>query len=149
DRGIAVTIFGGASDAPVRGCKRVPVETAGYVSRDLLRRVPLLNRQYGLTKLLERLSYAPGAVRPLVAGGYDIIHIPKPFDFPLAAWVKQRTGARVIYSSHGRDFFPGDRLFLAAIDAMTACSAFNAREVADRYGRTPLVIFNGIDTEHF
>jgi glycosyltransferase involved in cell wall biosynthesis len=32
---------------------------------------------------------------------------------------------------------------------MTACSAFNAREVAARYGRTPRVIFNGIDTGHF
>jgi glycosyltransferase involved in cell wall biosynthesis len=149
DRGIAVTIFGGTSDAPAHNCDRVPVETAGYVSRDLLRRVPVLSRQYGLTKLLERLSYAPGALRPIVAGGYDIIHIHKPFDFPLATWVKRRTGARVIYSSHGRDFFPGDRRFVSSIDVMTACSAFNAREVATRYGRTPKVIFNGIDTEHF
>lgn len=148
-RGIDVTIFGGASTSATSGCDNLHVETAGYVSRDFLRRVPVLSHQYGLTKLLERLSYAPGASQPLVSGGYDVVHIHKPFDFPLAAWVKRRAGARVIYSSHGRDFFPGDRRFLSAIDAMTACSAFNAREVAARYGRTPTVIFNGIDAGHF
>lgn len=149
DRDIDVTVYGGKSASAASGCEHLRVETAGYISRDLLRRVPVLSHQYGLTKLLERLSYAPGALQPLVSGGYDIVHIHKPFDFPLAAWVKRRAGTQVIYSSHGRDFFPGDRRFLAAIDAMTACSAFNAHEVAARYSRTPTVIFNGIDTGHF
>jgi glycosyltransferase involved in cell wall biosynthesis len=148
--GVQVTLFGGTPHvsrdiAP----DDIPLETSAYVSRDTFRRVPLLNRQYGLTKLFERLSYAPGAVDALVTGAFDIIHIHKPFDFPLAAWVRRRTGARIIYSSHGRDFYPGDQRFLGAIDAMTACSSFNAREVAARYGRMPAVIFNGIDSDHF
>jgi D-inositol-3-phosphate glycosyltransferase len=147
-RGVAVSLFGGERGGfDLHSCAEI--RTARYVSRDALRRVPLLRRQYGLTKLAERLSWAPGVLPAIANGGYDIVHIHKPFDFPLAAWLKRRTNARIVYSSHGRDFFPGDRRFLFGIDAMTACSAYNAREVADRYGRTPTVIYNGIETAHF
>lgn len=149
-RGVDVTIFGGTP--PERAAARsggVHIETARYLSRAAMRRVPMLSRRYGLTKLLERLSYAAFAQRALVTGGFDIVHIHKPFDFPLAAWVKRQTGAAVVYSSHGRDFYPGDRRFAPAIDAMTACSAYNAREVTARYGVTPTVIYNGIDIAHF
>jgi D-inositol-3-phosphate glycosyltransferase len=149
-RDIEVTVIGGAAPTvEMQIPAGVRVETARYVGRARLRRVPVLSRQYGLTKLLERLSFVPDALPALVAGGYDIVHIHKPFDFPLAAWVQRRAGTRVVYSSHGRDFFPGDRRFVGALDAITACSAYNAREVAARYGSMPTVIFNGIDTEHF
>lgn len=149
-RGVSVTIFGGTPEPSIASTPRgVSVETARYLGRNAMRRVPLLSRQYGLTKLLERLSYAPFARRALITGNFDIVHIHKPFDFPLAAWVKRQTGAAVVYSSHGRDFYPGDRRFLPAIDAMTACSAFNAHEVAARYDGAPTVIYNGIDTDFF
>ncbi len=149
-RGVDVTLFGGTPEPEIPATPQgVPVETARYLPRAAMRRVPLLSRQYGLTKLLERLSYAPFARRALLAGDFDIVHIHKPFDFPLAAWIKRETGAAVVYSSHGRDFYPGDRRFVRGIDAMTACSAFNAREVAARYGVTPTVIYNGIDTDFF
>ncbi|MDQ2785544.1 MAG: glycosyltransferase family 4 protein, partial [Chloroflexota bacterium] len=55
----------------------------------------------------------------------------------------------IIYSAHGRDFFPGDRRFIRAITTFTACSAYNAAEVYERYGREAAVIYNGIDTEQF
>lgn len=122
----------------------ITIHYSPYVSRDMLRRVPLLARQYGGTKLLERLSYAPFAYPAIARGGFDIVHIHKPYDFPLAAAVKRTTTAKVVYSSHGRDFWLGDRRFLAAIDAMTACSAYNAGEVRERYGRDATVIYNGI-----
>lgn len=149
-RGVDVTLFGGTpSPGSAPAPDGVPVVASRYLSRAAMRRAPLLSRQYGLTKLLERLSYAPLACRALVRGGYDLVHIHKPFDFPLAVSVKRAMGAAIVYSSHGRDFFPGDRRFLGAIDAMTACSAFNAREVAARYGVAPTVIYNGVDTARF
>ncbi|HEY8291925.1 MAG TPA: glycosyltransferase family 4 protein, partial [Thermomicrobiales bacterium] len=98
---------------------------------------------------LERLSFARHARGLIERGDFDIVHVHKPFDFPLATWIGRRTGARIVYSSHGRDFFPGDRRFTNAIQTFTACSAYNAAEVRARYGRDAEVIYNGIDTEQF
>ncbi|MHB8647374.1 MAG: glycosyltransferase family 4 protein, partial [Thermomicrobiales bacterium] len=149
--GIAVTVVGGASrSSPKRiVTPGVEIATVPYVDRAQLRRIPLLGRQYGVTKLLERLSFGLRAAPLLEHGAYDIIHIHKPFDFPLARRVRRRTGARILYSSHGRDFFPGDRRFTDAIDLITACSAYNATEVYKRYEREARVIYNGIDTDRF
>ncbi|MGI8857049.1 MAG: glycosyltransferase family 4 protein [Thermomicrobiales bacterium] len=149
-RGVDVSIFGGTSmrdDHPA--APGVRIHTTPYIERAQFRRVPLLARQYGATKLLERASYAVGARADLESGDFDIIHIHKPFDFPLAAWLRARTQARVVYSSHGRDFFPGDRRFIGSIDVLTACSRYNAVEVAARYGREMRVVYNGVDTEQF
>jgi len=149
--GIAVTVVGGAArSSPVRTVSPgVQIVTVPYVDRAHIRRIPVLGRQYGLTKLLERLSFGVRAGATLEHGGYDIIHIHKPFDFPLAQRIRRRTGARIIYSSHGRDFFPGDRRFTNAVDLFTACSAYNAMDVRERYGRAARVIYNGIDTDRF
>lgn len=150
-RGLAVTVVGGSGrrDSPLNAPPGVRVQTVPYIDRAHLRRVPLLGRRYGLTKLLERLSFGLRAWNVVEGGGYDIIHIHKPFDFPLAKRARAKTGARVIYSAHGRDFFPGDRRFVDAIDIFTSCSAYNAAEVRARYGREARVIYNGIDTELF
>lgn len=150
-RGARVTVIGGQSLAPPARemIPGVAVETVSYLDRARIRRIPLLGRRYGLTKLLERLSFAPRAGAVIERGAFDIVHIHKPFDFPLAAWIGARTGARIIYSAHGRDFFPGDRRFTRAITTFTACSAYNAAEVRERYGREAAVIYNGIDTEQF
>jgi D-inositol-3-phosphate glycosyltransferase len=150
-RAIDVSIFGGM---PSRGeeAPRVPgvnVRTMPYIDRAQFRRVPLLTRQYGAAKLLERTSFALCARAILESGDFDIIHIHKPFDFPLAAWLRARTRARVVYSSHGRDFFPGDRRFIGSIDVLTACSQYNAADVSARYGRAARVIYNGVDTDQF
>ncbi len=138
-----VTIFGGTGD--ILHTTDAAVRQTSYLSRQTIRRVPLLARQYGWTKLLERLSYIPGAYPAIADGTYDIVHIHKPYDFPLAALLKRRTGAKVVYSSHGRDFWPGDRRWLPSVDAITACSAYNASEVCDRYRqRSVTVIGNGV-----
>ncbi len=150
-RGISVTVFGGAgAHGPLlEATPGVSVVTTPYVDRTRLRRVPGIGRQYGMTKLIERLSYGAAAQRQIADGAFDIIHIHKPFDFPLVAWLRRRTSARIIYSSHGRDFFPGDGRFAKAVDLFTACSAYNAAEVEARYGRDAIVIYNGIDTAQF
>jgi len=150
-RGIGVTVIGGQSLAlpAKKAAPGVSVETVPYLDRARIRRIPLLGRRYGLTKLLERLSFGLRARAVIEHGAFDIVHIHKPFDFPLASWMSARTGARILYSAHGRDFFPGDRRFTRAITTFTACSAYNAAEVYERYGREAEVIYNGIDTERF
>lgn len=150
-RDIAVTIFGGSrSGSPERpALPGVAVVTTPYLDRAHMRSVPVLARQYGLTKLLERLTYGAVARAALEREDFDILHIHKPFDFPLAAYLRARTHARVIYSSHGRDFFAGDRRFVRAVDRMTACSQYNAAEVRQRYAREARVIYNGVDTAEF
>lgn len=150
-RGIDVTIFGGTRPEAQshRDVPDVAIATTPYIDRAQLRRIPLLARQYGATKLLERVSYGVRARGMLEHGRFDIIHIHKPFDFPLAAWLRARTNARIVYSSHGRDFFPGDRRFVRAVDVLTACSRYNAAEVYERYGRRSRVIYNGVDTDLF
>ncbi len=150
-RGIGVTVIGGQSRAlpAKKAAPGVSVETVPYLDRARIRRIPLLGRRYGLTKLLERLSFGLRARAVIEHGAFDIVHIHKPFDFPLASWISARTGARILYSAHGRDFFPGDRRFIRAITTFTACSAYNAAEVYERYGRAAEVIYNGIDTEWF
>ncbi len=148
---LSVSVIGGVSASPPfrPSLPGVEVITVPYIDRATMRRVPLLGRRYGLTKLLERLSFAIRAQGIIGHGAYDIVHIHKPFDLPLARWVRARTGARIVYSSHGRDFFPGDRRFSDTVSVFTACSAYNAEEVRDRYGHAAQVIFNGIDTKQF
>ncbi len=126
------------------------IVTTPFVSREAFRAVPLLSRQYGLTKLLERLTYSAFAYQPIASGAFDIVHIHKPYDFPLAAALRRRgAGARIVYSSHGRDFWAGDRDLVGYVDAITACSDYNAAEVRERYGREAVVVGNGIDIETF
>ena len=146
--GDAVTIWGGAG-AVRRDLPGVRVVPRPYLPRAALRRLPLLSRQYGLTKLLERLSAGVTALPGLARGRYDVVHIQKPFDLPLGALLRRLTGARLIFGCHGKDFFPGDRLFTRWVDAAVSCSAFNADQVEARYGLRPEVIYNGIDTERF
>lgn len=139
---------GGLGDEPVPG---VRVRRAPFIRREWLRRLPLLDRLYGPTKLIERLSFGLTTLPWLLRGNYDILHIQKPFDLPVGAIVRRLTGGKtkLIFGCHGRDFFAGDRHWTGAIDATVSCSATNAAEVAEHYGLTPRVIYNGIDVDHF
>src|SRR5205085_1161553 len=82
-----------------------------YVDRDLWRKAPLLARQYTFTKMLERLSMAPFALPALLRGRFDIVHIQKPYDLPVGA-LARLSGAKLVFGCHGKDFWPGDRLFI-------------------------------------
>lgn len=148
--GLPVDLIGGRG--PIRrAAPGVGVIRAPFVSRDAFRRVPLLSRQFGATKLLERLTFGLASVATLARGRYDLLHIQKPFDLPIAALVRRLTGGRtrVVLGCHGRDFFAGDRRFIGAVDAAISCSASNADEVAARYGLRPDVVYNGIDLDRF
>jgi D-inositol-3-phosphate glycosyltransferase len=146
-RGHQVDVIGG------RGPERRPapgvrVVTLPYVDRAVWRRIPLLGRQYTLTKLLERLSFAVAGLPYLLARRYDITHIQKPYDLPVAA-LARLGGARAVFGCHGKDFWAGDRLWTRWMNAAVSCSAFNAGQVYERYGLRPVVIYNGVDTAEF
>src|SRR5207302_1361840 len=107
-----------------------------------------LGRQYALTKLLERLSMAPFALPALLLGKYDIVHIQKPYDLPVVALAKL-SGAKLLFGCHGKDFWPGDRLFVRFVDGSVSASRFNASQVRARYGLQPVVVYNGVDLATF
>ncbi len=109
----------------------------------------IINLGTRFRKMGERLSFGCRAYRALIGERYDIFHIHKPYDLPWAWAAKKRTGCKVILGSHGTDFFPGDKTFISAVDRAVSCSHFNARQVQERYGIIPRVIYNGIDPEVF
>jgi glycosyltransferase involved in cell wall biosynthesis len=142
-RGHAVTLFGGQGDVS-RALPGVAVRRYPYVARDRWGRAKPLRKSLNLLKLLERLSMAPRALPDLLAGGFDIVQVVKPYDFPIAALARAR-GARFVYNSHGTDFFPGDQLFRRQVDGAFACSRYNARTVEARYHIPIGVAYNGYD----
>jgi D-inositol-3-phosphate glycosyltransferase len=154
ERGHDVEIFGGrgyisnhaGDNHSARGSVRV--RRFPYIDRDLWRKVPLLGRQYTLTKLLERLSMVPFALLPLLAGRFDIVHIQKPYDLPVGA-VAKLSGAKLLFGCHGKDFWAGDRLFVRFADGSVSASRYNASQVRARYGISPVVVYNGVDLSLF
>ncbi len=147
-RGHHVTIIGGVGNCrePAPG---VSILTYPFISRTVFQSIPPLRRAYAEAKLLERLSLAVSVLPQLVRGGYDIVHLQKPYDMGPALLARRLGGPRVVLGCHGEDFYPGDWMLARHMDASVSCSHFNARTVAARYHRTPRVIFNGFDTSIF
>ncbi|MCA1666517.1 MAG: glycosyltransferase family 4 protein [Thermomicrobia bacterium] len=73
-RGIGVTVIGGQSPAlpAKKAAPGVSVETVPYLDRARIRRIPLLGRRYGLTKLLERLSFGLRARAVIEHGAFGL-----------------------------------------------------------------------------
>ncbi|HEX8231052.1 MAG TPA: glycosyltransferase family 4 protein [Chloroflexia bacterium] len=147
-RGHKVTIFGGRGSGERRRIPGVRVRLFPYIDRDAWRKLPLMSRQYGLTKLLERLSMAPFALPALFGGRFDIVHIQKPYDLPVGA-LARLSGAKLLFGCHGKDFWPGDKLFVRFAGGSVSASHFNAEQVQARYGIDPVVVYNGVDLERF
>jgi len=147
-RGHTVHIFGGSGQVEHPTSEGVRVRRFPYLDRDLWRRIPLLGRQYTLTKMLERTSMAPFSLPALLAGRYDVVHIQKPYDLPTGA-LSKLSGAKLLFGCHGKDFWPGDRLFVRWVDASVSASHYNAAQVHKRYGIDPVVVYNGVDLDLF
>lgn len=147
-RGHEVTVIGGAGPRREAG-PGVRVLTFPFVPRALFQAIPPLRRAYAEAKLLERLTMAVAALPELARGGYDVIHLQKPYDMGPALLARRLGGARVLLGCHGEDFYRGDRLLARRIDGAVSCSRFNAATVARRYGEAPQVVFNGVDTGLF
>jgi glycosyltransferase involved in cell wall biosynthesis len=148
-RGYRVEVFGGRGSQELRRrVAGVKVRRFPYIDRDVWRKVPLLSRQYTLTKLLERLTMMPFALPALLAGRFDVVHIQKPYDLPVGA-LARLSGAKLLFGCHGKDFWLGDRLFVRFVDGAVSASRFNAAQVRARYGISPIVVYNGVDLERF
>jgi glycosyltransferase involved in cell wall biosynthesis len=147
-RGHDVTVIGGVGHkrANIPGIRTL---TFPFVSRDFWQSIPPLRRAYAEAKLLERLTMAFPALPELVRGGYDIVHLQKPYDIAPALLARALGGPKVILGCHGEDFYRGDTALAQRVDGAVSCSHFNAQTIARRYGFTPQVVFNGIDTEVF
>ncbi len=148
ERGHDVTLFGGKGKI-YRNSSSVQVRRYRYIARETWGSVPALRKSLNLLKLLERLSMAASAVPDLMAGKFDIVQVVKPYDFPVGAHVRFHGGARMVYNSHGTDFFPGDILFRRSIDGAFACSRYNASMVEARYHIPIGVSYNGYDAGLF
>lgn len=147
-RGHRVDIFGGKGNIEWKRVPGVRVKRYPYIDRDLWRKIPLLGRQYTLTKFLERLSMLPFSVWRLLFGRYSIVHIQKPFDLPVGA-LARLSRARLLFGCHGKDFWPGDKLFVRFANGSVAASKFNAEQVRERYNIDPVVVYNGVDLSLF
>jgi D-inositol-3-phosphate glycosyltransferase len=148
ERGHEVTLFGGKGKVH-RNNSSIQVRRYPYIARETWGRVRPLRKSLNLLKLLERLSMAASALPDLMAGTFDIVQVVKPYDFPVAAHVRYYGGARMVYNSHGTDFFPGDILFRRSIDGAFACSRYNATMVEARYHIPIGVSYNGYDAALF
>ncbi len=149
-----VDIIGGTSPANFHQPHNLPdqvrVRTFPFIDRERWRRWPVLRRLYGPTKLLERLSFGLSCLALLRRERYDILHIQKPYDLPLARFAQWRYGTRILFGCHGKDFFAGDRLFIDQKKLLAvSCSHYNAATIEARYGLQPEVIYNGVDVELF
>lgn len=143
-----VTIVGGEGKIR-RPYENVRVATFPYTTRETLRNLPGLAKQYTLTKLAERLTFGKNARGFMQRERFDVIHIQKPYDLPPAAWFKRDTQSKIVFGCHGTDFFPADKRFVGASDIAVSCSAFNAGQVRAHYAITPRVVYNGIDPQRF
>lgn len=148
ERGHQVTLFGGRGTVS-RPLPGVAVRRYPYVARETWGRAAVLRKSLNLLKLLERLSMAASALPDLLAGRFDVVQVVKPYDFPIAALARARSGAKFVYNSHGTDFFPGDVLFRRGVDGAFACSRYNARMVEARYHIPVGVAYNGFDETIF
>ncbi len=148
ERGHAVTLFGGRGKV-LRPYQDLTVLRYPFIPREAWGKVPPLRKSLNLLKLLERLSMAARALPDLTAGDFDIIQVSKPYDFPVAALARRRSGARVLYNSQGTDFFPGDILFRRAVDGAFACSRYNASMVEQHFRFPIAVSYNGFDESIF
>ncbi len=147
-RGVRTTIVGGDGNIR-REYENVRVVTFPFTSRETLRKIPGLAKQYTLTKLLERLSFAQHARVFMQREKFDIIHIQKPYDLPAAAWFKRNSKSKIVFGCHGTDFFSFDTRFVNVSDIAVSCSAFNANQVREHYNITPRMVYNGIEPQQF
>ena len=102
-RGIETTIVGG--DGKIRGAANgVRVVTFPYTSREALRKLPGMAKQYTWTKLFERLTLAKNARAFMQREQFDLVHIQKPYDLPAAAWFKRNSTTKIVFGCHGIQF---------------------------------------------
>jgi glycosyltransferase involved in cell wall biosynthesis len=144
--GHEITVYGG--DGALRPLdartQHVDVKVFPFVSRE---RVPDLGTRF--RRIVERATFARHARDAVAEARHDWAIVTKPFDFFWPRLMPGDSRTRFCFMSGGTDFFAGDRALARRIDAMVACSHFNAWQIAARYKRHPAVVHHGVDTEAF
>ncbi|MBF0344472.1 MAG: glycosyltransferase family 4 protein [Nitrospirae bacterium] len=143
-RGHEVHVYGGKGQILTSKADDICVYTYPFWDRNS---IPDFGRRF--RKFVERLSFAYYSLDDVVSNHYDVIYIHKPYDIPAALKVRRLTGASVVFSSHGTEFFPGYRSLVKKIDSFLSCSNFNASVIQDYCNVRPRVLYNGIDTDTF
>ncbi len=144
ERGHVCHLWAGAVSEPYIGDPAVVLRTARFTAR---KKIWKLGGRF--QKLGERISFGWHARRELVREKYDLINIHKPYDLPLALWLRWRTGCRVVWRCHGKDFFPGLRWLVRRADAIFAVSEFARASLVATFPVSVSVIHTGVDTGFF
>lgn len=143
-RGHSVDIFGGRGNIKIEETPGLAVFTFPFLDRS---KIPNFGSRF--RKLVERLTFALFTFKRIIRGGYDAIYIHKPYDLPVALLASRLTRMKVVFSTHGTEFFPFYRFLARRVDRFFACSHYIAGEV-DKYCRLkPEVIYNGVNTTLF
>ena len=100
-------------------------------------------------KFMERLSFAYSALSTLKNDKYDFFCIFKPYDIPVALFIKKIMKCKIIFFSGGTEFYPGYGCFVKKLDYFFSCSNFNASQIEKYCHIKPVVLPNGIDTQVF
>lgn len=143
-RGASIDIFTG-----IRSFTPELPEEINVFEFDFTHRDKFINIGSRFKKLMERISFAKNAWKILLKNKYDYIYIHKPYDFALAYLYKIKTGAKIIYSSHGTEFYPGYKALIKKMDFVFSCSSFNAKEIEDYSGIKANILYNGVNTSLF
>jgi glycosyltransferase involved in cell wall biosynthesis len=144
ERDVSVDLYTGEGSIELSFPSSVEVFRFPYTPRE---RIWNLGSRF--KKAGERLSFALHAWPELSSRTYDFIYVHKPFDLPLALYYRLKKGGKVIYSSHGTEFFKGYKKLVRASDLVLACSHFNAQQVFDYCQVLPEVLHNGVNTDLF
>jgi glycosyltransferase involved in cell wall biosynthesis len=143
-RGHPVSLIAGQTPEPIRVYPEINLQTAPFKPRD---RWPKFGSRF--QRLMERSSFLWNARRLIADAQFDILNVHKPYDLPLAVWLKRRTGYRIIWRSHGPDYFPGLQRVLRKVDAVYCVSECCRRELQEHYQAPAEVIYTGVDTSFF
>jgi glycosyltransferase involved in cell wall biosynthesis len=142
--GHEVHLYGGEGPIRWEGPENLKILTFPYIPRT---RFPNLGTRF--QKAAERVSFFRHTRRSLIENRYNIIYIRKPYEIPMALYVRRRTGAKVVFRSGGTEFFPGYGYCASRLDAFLGVSKHNARQIYDYCGLEPRVLYEGVDTERF
>lgn len=142
--GHSVALLAGETADPIRLFPDINLQTAPFTPRD---RWPRIGSRF--QRLMERSSFLWNSRRLIADAHFNILNVHKPYDLPVAVWLKRRTGYKIIWRSHGPDYFPGLQRALRGVDAVYCVSDCCRRELQDHYDVPAEVIYTGVDTNFF
>jgi len=142
--GHEVHLYGGEGTIRREISNGVKILTFPFTARE---KFPDLGSRF--RKFAERVTFGRNALATLLRNRYDVIYIRKPYEFPISLYVRRKTGAKVVYRSGGTEFYPGYGYLASRLDALLACSRYNAGQIRAYCGLEPEVLHNGVDTDRF